>query len=372
MKLYEPLFLILCLQDRLLSINSRLQEKIDRALLALGSLNTISILLPDTSLFLYMYVRKEALLSSQIEGTQSSFSDLLLYESEETPGVPLDDVIEVSNYIAAMEHGIRRIREGFPLSLRLLREIHQVLLAKGRGSEKQPGEFRTSQNWIGGTRPGNADFVPPPKHRVIECMGALENFLHGEPEPFPILVRSALAHVQFETIHPFLDGNGRLGRLLITFLLCKNNVLLEPTLYLSLYFKTHRQEYYDLLQKVRLEGDWESWLAFFVDGVKETSEQAVITAKNLTSLFDDDRKKIQKLGQAAGSALRVHQALQINPIASIAKLASSTTLTVPTVTNSLTRLTKLGIVKELTGAQRGRTFGYSMFIKILSEGTEPL
>jgi Fic family protein len=354
-----------------LKIDGDLQNIIERALLALGRLDSISTLLPDTSLFLYMYVRKEAIVSSQIEGTQSSLSDLLLYESKGAPGVPLDDVIEVSNYVAAMDHGLERIREGFPLSLRLIQDIHEVLLAKGRGSGKEPGKFRRTQNWIGGTRPGNASFVPPPPDMVTDCMGALELFLHDKPSRMPVLIKAALAHVQFETIHPFLDGNGRLGRLLITLLLCSEEAMREPLLYLSLYFKTHRQEYYDLLQNVRNEGDWESWLKFFMVGVQETSEQAVETAKSLVTLFDRDRQKIQSIGKMAGSALRVHHAMQQKPLLPIAKVSDLTGLTVPTVTSCLLALEKLGIVRELTGQRRRRLFGYDEYLKILNEGTEP-
>ncbi len=204
-------------------------------------------MMPDPDLLLYMYIRKEAVLSSQIEGTQSSLSDLLMYEHKQAPGVPLDDVREVSRYVAAIQHGLARVEGGFPLSLRLIREIHEVLLAGGRGSEKSPGEFRRSQNWVGGSRPGNAAFVPPPPERLGECLGALERFLHGDPGPTPTLVKSALAHVQFETIHPFLDGNGRVGRLLIPLILCTEKVLQRPLLYLSLYFKQHREDYYRLL-----------------------------------------------------------------------------------------------------------------------------
>lgn len=204
------------------------RDKFDQALLALGRLDSVSTLLPDTGLFLYMYVRKEAVLSSMIEGTQSSLSDLLMFELEHQPGVPLDDVQEVSNYVAALNHGLNRLAEGFPLSLRLFKEIHGILLSKGRGKDRLPSEFRKSQNWIGGTRPGNAAFVPPPPDKVMECMGQLEFFLHDKPEKTPVLLKSALAHVQFETIHPFLDGNGRLGRLLITLLLCSSGILKEP------------------------------------------------------------------------------------------------------------------------------------------------
>src|SRR6266481_5476269 len=242
---------------------SGLHQHLDRANQAVGRLDGLTTLLPDTRLFLYLYVRKEALLSSQIEGTKSSFSDLLLFENEAVPGVPIDDVEEVSNYVAAMQHGLRRIKGGFPLSLRLIREIHGILLRGGRGANKTPGEFRRSQNWIGGSRPGNAAFVPPPPERLMECLDHFEHFLHDEKHKLPVLVEAGLIHVQFETIHPFLDGNGRLGRLLITLLLCAKGVLREPLLYLSLYFKTHRQRYYDLLQRVRTEGVWEEWIEFF-------------------------------------------------------------------------------------------------------------
>ncbi|MBN2207735.1 MAG: Fic family protein [Candidatus Coatesbacteria bacterium] len=355
-----------------LQINSDLQDVIDRALLALGRLDTITTLLPDPSLFLYMYVRKEAVLSSQIEGTQSSFSDLLLFESEDAPGLPLGDASDFVNYIEAMNHGLERLRGGFPLCLRLLREIHRVLLSTGRGSEKEPGEFRTSQNWVGGTRPGNATFVPPPASDIADCMGALEKFLHDQPVRMPLLVKAALAHAQFETIHPFLDGNGRLGRLLITFLLCAEGALKEPMLYLSLYLKNRRQEYYDLLQRVRTEGDWESWLRFFVEGVKETSELAVSTVQRLRKLFEDDQERIQSIGRAAGSVLRVHQALQKSPVATIGKVARLTGLTAPPVDAALRRLQELGIVGELTGRERSRRFGYLEYVNILNEGTEPI
>ena len=256
--------------------------------------------------------------------------------------------------------------------MRLIKDIHKVLLYKGRGSGKEPGKFRRSQNWIGGTRPGNASFVPPPADMVNECMGALELFLHDIPTRIPVLIKAALAHVQFETIHPFLDGNGRLGRLLITLLLCAEKAMNEPLLYLSLYFKTHRQEYYDLLQKVRNEGDWESWLQFFMAGVKETSEQAIETAKRMVNIFDKDRQKILSVGKIAGSALRVHYAMQQKPILPIAKVSVMTGLTVPTVTSCLLALEKLGIVRELTGQRRRRLFGYDEYIRILNEGTEAL
>ena len=347
-----------------------LRSKFDQALLALGGLDSVSTLLPDTSLFLYMYVRKEAVLSSMIEGTQSSLSDLLLFELDQEPGVPIDDVREVSNYVAALDHGLRLLGEGLPLSLRLFREIHGVLLNKGRGSNQAPGEFRRSQNWIGGTRLGNAAFVPPPAEEVLECMSKLELFLHDQPEPTPVLLKAALAHVQFETIHPFLDGNGRLGRLLIALLLCEQKVLREPMLYLSLYFKTHRQNYYELLNNVRMTGDWEAWLDFFAEAVIVTATQAVETAQQLLDLSNQDRDKISGLGRAAASTLQVHRALMEHPIATSGSLVKKTGITPATVNKALGHLEQLGIVKELTARKRNRLFSYAGYIEIMSRGTE--
>lgn len=353
-----------------LLVDANLREPLDRALLALGRLDTISSLLPDTHLFLYTYIRKEAVLSSQIEGTQSSLSDLLLFELKEAPGVPLHDVAEVSSYVSALEHGLKRVRDGFPISNRLLREIHGVLLSRGRGSEKQPGEFRRSQNWIGGTRPGNAAFVPPPPDQVADCMSALEKFIHDEPERSSPIVKAALAHVQFETIHPFLDGNGRVGRLLITLLLCVEDVLREPLLYLSLYLKQHRARYYELLDDVRRRGDWERWLAFFAEAVLTTAESAVRTSRTLSELFRADRERTGQLGRGAGSALRIHHELQRRPVATVAWLAQRTGLSFPTVGKSLDTLIELEIVRELTGRQRNRVFAYDRYLTMLNEGTE--
>ncbi|WP_446010461.1 Fic family protein [Candidatus Electrothrix sp.] len=350
--------------------NAELRDKFDRALVALGRLDAVSVLVPDTGLFLYMYVRKEAVLSSQIEGTQSSLSDLLLHEVNRQPGVPLNDVQEVSNYVAALQHGLLRIEEGFPLSLRLLKEMHAVLLSKGRGSQQTPGEFRRSQNWIGGTRPGNACFVPPPADRLIQCMGALEYFLHDQPEKTPSLVKAALAHVQFETIHPFLDGNGRLGRLLITLLLSSEGILHEPLLYLSLYFKSHRQQYYSLLNHVRLTGDWESWLEFFADAIIATAGLAVETARNLAQLAETDRQRINALGRTAGSALRIQQVLLEQPIVSSGQLAEKTALSPATVNSVLLRLEQLGVVTEISGQQRNRLYSYTAYIDLMNQGTE--
>ncbi len=352
--------------------SAELRDKFDQALLAIGRLDSVSTLLPDTSLFLYMYVRKEAVLSSMIEGTQSSLSDLLLFEIDQEPGVPLDDVQEVSNYVAALNHGLSRLNEGFPLSLRLIKEIHAVLLTKGRGSNQTPGEFRSSQNWIGGTRPGNAAFVPPPVDQVLECMGKLELFLHNQPEPTPTLLKAALAHVQFETIHPFLDGNGRLGRLLITLILCEQKVLQMPMLYLSLYFKTHRQYYYELLDSVRLTGDWEAWLDFFAEAVIVTAGQAVDTAQQLHVLSNEDRAKISGLGRAAKSTRLVHQALLEHPICNAGSLVIKTGLTAATVNKSINHLVRIGIVRELTARKRNRLFSYYQYVDIMNKGTDLL
>ncbi len=354
-----------------LVLDGPLQQALESAVLALGRLDGVSTLLPDEALFLYAYVRKEAVLSSQIEGTQSSLSDLLLFELDEAPGVPFDDVVEVSNYVAALNHGLRRLRENFPLSNRLLREIHGVLLSRGRGSGKTPGEFRRSQNWIGGTRPGNAVFVPPPHTAVPDCMTALERFLHAEEDGLSVLLRAGLAHVQFETIHPFLDGNGRVGRLLVTLLLCHAGVLRQPLLYLSLYFKQNRATYYELLNQVRQTGDWESWLAFFLEGVRLTATSAVSTAQRLIQMVQGDRSRIEATeGRRTGSALRIHDALKARPILSLSVACSSTQLSFATASKAMELLVQNGVAREITGKRRGRVFVYDRYLSILNEGTE--
>jgi Fic family protein len=348
------------------------QRQLEQALLACGRLDAVTALLPEPDLFLYAYVRREAVLSSQIEGTQSSLSDLLLFELDEAPGVPFDDVVEVSNYVAALEHGLARLREGFPLSSRLLREVHGKLLARGRGADKLPGEFRRSQNWIGGTRPGNARHVPPPAQDIADCMAALERFIHAEADGLPILVKAALAHVQFETIHPFLDGNGRVGRLLIALMLADAGVLTQPLLYLSLYFKQHRAEYYRQLDVVRRDGDWEAWVDFFLEGVAQTAAGAVDTAHRLLALFADDAAKARGLGRAAANTVRVFDALRARPIASISDLSRRTAVSYPTVARAIEALAALGIVRELTGRKRDRVFAYDRYLAVLNEGAEPL
>ena len=349
------------------------QDLIEKANRALGRLDGLTTLLPDADLFIYFYVRKEAILSSQIEGTQSSLSDLLLFEGNGlVSGIP-PDIREVSNYVAGMHHGLKRIKEdNFPVSNRLIREIRAILLSTGRGSEKEPGEFRRSQNWVGGTRPGNALFVPPPPEHVAECMANLELYLHDKPKRTPVLIKAAIAHVQFETIHPFLDGNGRLGRLLITLLLCAEAALQEPLLYLSLYFKSNRQEYYDRLQRVRIDGDWRGWLRFFLEGVRETAQQATATARRILERFEYDRNQIDKLGSKAGSVLRLHQLLQRRPVLSIPYAAKSLQLSTPTANSAMKKLLELDIVMETTGKRRDRMFMYMPYMRILEEGTEPI
>jgi Fic family protein len=311
-------------------------------------------------------------LSSQIEGTQSSLSDLLLFEMGAAPGVPVDDVREVANYVSAMEYGLKRLREGFPLCNRLICEIHGKLLSKGRGAEKKPGEFRTSQNWIGGTRPGNARFVPPPPDRMAECLTDFEKFLNDDPERTPSAIKAALAHVQFETIHPFLDGNGRVGRLLITLIFCHEALLTQPLLYLSLFFKQNRQTYYDLLQKVRTDGDWEAWLSFFAEAIQKTAKQAVLTARKLSDIVREDRARLHDLGRLSGSGYRLHDLLVKSPVINVQRASQECGIVQSSVSKAFKAMTEVGILKELTGQKRNRLFRYDRYLKLLSEGTEPL
>ena len=267
--------------------------------------------------------------------------------------------------MAALEHGLRRIRGGFPLSLRLIREVHEILLSGGRGSHQSPGEFRRSQNWIGGTRPGNARYVPPPPENVMECLGALEKFLHDDPVPTSTLIKAALAHVQFESIHPFLDGNGRVGRLLVTLLLCAEGAMTEPLLYLSLYLKSHRESYYALLQQVRETGDWEEWLRFFLRGIQETAEQGAATnTRPFAVVSAKTEERIEGVGRTASSALRVYTQFQTVPILSVARIAGTLELSIPTVSTAVKNLESLGIVRELTGRKRDRLFVYSRYLAV--------
>lgn len=341
--------------------------------LAVGRLDGVAMLLPDKTLFLYMYVRKEAVLSSQIEGTQSTLDDLLRFESAALSGQPIDDIAEVSNYVDAMMFGLEKLTDsspqGLPLCLRLIREMHARLLKKGRGQLKDPGQFRRTQNWIGGSRPGNALYVPPPVNELDTCLADLERYIQDESTTTPALIKAGLIHVQFESIHPFLDGNGRVGRLLIALFLVERGVLSAPLLYLSLYLKSHREKYYDLLQAVRTQGDWESWLEFFLTGVAETADKAYQSALQIVALFRRDHEKIRAVAGQSQSMLKIHSILQRQPFVNAAQLQQLADLSKPTVNAALTELESLGIVREVTGKQRRRVYAYAEFLRILDEGT---
>lgn len=369
---YEAFFPVPLPPDPPLALDVELHRLLDEANQALGRLDGITLLLPDPSQFLYTFIRKEAVLSSQIEGTISSLSDLLLFENEVSPGVPVEDVEEAANYIAAMNHGVASIESGrLPLSNRLLREVHERLLRSGRGSDKTPGEFRRSQNWLGGTRSGNARYVPPPWPEVESAMSDLERFLHDEPYPSPVLIKAALAHVQFETIHPFLDGNGRVGRLLITLLLVDQGVLRRPLLYLSLYLKRNRDAYYEHLQRVRTDGSWEEWLRFFLEGVVEVAASAAETTRGIVEMIERDRDRIHGLGRGAATALRVHDLTVKRVVVKAPTAARLLDLSEPPVYAAISRLEELGILREVTGRPRGKTYVYGEYMDILNEGTDP-
>jgi Fic family protein len=349
-----------------LTFNSEIRRELSKADQMVGRLDGLSTLIRQPDLLISFYIRKEAVLSSQIEGTQSTLTELLLFEI--APETGTEDTLDVSNYVQAMRHGLKRMKEGFPLSLRLIREMHSILLQTGRGSRSTPGEFRTSQNWIGGTRPGDALYVPPPVEEMTEALHDFENFLHGTANEFEVLVQCALLHVQFETIHPFLDGNGRLGRLLITLLLVERGVLAQPLLYMSLYLKQNRSKYYELLQKVRHQGDWEEWVLFFLRGVASTAEKANVLAKNLLALFESDEESLRGVGAKRGSALQVLSQLRETPYTSSARLSEATGLSFNTVVSALETLKAANIVIEMP-AHRGRLFLYSKYIQMMDEGT---
>ncbi len=353
-----------------LDFDAELTQALENANREIGRLDGVAGVVPDPKLILYQYVRKEAVVSSQIEGTQSSLSDLLRYELKEAPGVPVEDAAEVSRYVDALDHGLKRLSGGFPLSLRLLREMHEKLMAAGRGAHMQPGEFRRSQNWIGGTRPGNARFVPSPPDRLMECLGPLETFMHDPG--VPPLIKAGLVHVQFETIHPFLDDNGRLGRLLIALMLVDAGIIKTPLLYLSLYFKANRPEYYDRLQRVRTDGDWEGWLRFFLTGVALMSKDAVETLRRIGEIFERDAKRLGGIGRLSGAALKLHAHFKRRPITTVAQAARETKVNRTSITAALERMIELRIVRELTGQKRNRLFAYNSYLKLLGSGTEPL
>jgi Fic family protein len=357
-----------------LAIDARMQTLLDRTNQALGRLDGITLLLPDPDQFIYTFVRKEAVLSSQIEGTQSSLSDLLLFEHDAAPGPLREDARETANYIAALDLGLDQIASpgAPPLSARLLRDVHQRLLETGRGADKNPGEFRRDQNWLGGPRPSVARFVPPPWQEVVPAMAALEKFIHDQPQPTPVLIKAALAHAQFETIHPFLDGNGRVGRLLITLLLCSEGVLSRPLLYLSLHFKRNRDSYYEHLQRVRTEGAWEEWLRFFLEGVVEVAASTTLTTQRVVAMVEADRQKIHSFGRGAATAHRVHDLATRSVVIGAGPAAAQLGLTGPPVYAAIERLERAGILREATGRKRGKLYVYDEYLTILNEGTEPL
>ena len=349
-------------------------EALEIAGRAIGALNATVTPAINPDLVIYSYVRKEALVSAQIEGTQSTLDDLLSHEMQGECALvttPDNDGEEASTYTTALKYGLMRVAGGFPLSLRLIREMHAFLLSQSRGLDKSPGDFRRSQNWIGGSRPGNARFVPPPPNRLPELLGDLERFIHAD-DHLPLLVKAALIHVQFETIHPFLDGNGRMGRLLITLFLCVTNCLESPLLYLSLFFKENRDLYYEKLAAVRVTGDWEDWVRFFLEGVTVTAKDARETMLAIQRLFSEDQAKVLTLKRAAPSALVVYEEFQKQPILDVACLCRRTGKTKPTVIGSIRHLMDLGVVECGSEKKWGRRYAYENYIALLRPGTDPL
>jgi len=353
--------------DPPIAMDDELQTLLSAADRALGRLDGSIQTLPASDLFVLMYVRKEAVLSSQIEGTQSSFNDLLRAEARiYDPDRPAD-VHEVSNYVAALNYGLERL-DDLPISVRLIREIHEHLLRGVRGAHLQPGELRKSQNWIGpaGATLNEATFIPPPPHEVPQALSDLEHFMHAK-DSMPALIRIGLTHAQFETIHPFLDGNGRVGRLLITFLLCEQGTLQSPVLYLSHYFKANRAEYYEYLQNIRKDGGWEAWLKFFLQGVADVSREATETARAIVDLRETDRDKIiNELGRVAGNALKVHELLFRFPLVSVNPIAEMLDVSFTSANRLVERMVEVGILVESTGNARNRVFNYSSYINLFA------
>lgn len=349
-----------------------LQESLAEAHMALGYLDALLTRVPSIEPLLYSYVRREAVFSSQIEGVNSSFEDLLMHELGGRTRSTEADNSETGDYVTALLHGVGRMREGFPLSNRLLREAHAVLMPMETKSHLTPGDFRRSQNWIGGRSPEVAAYVPPPAADVPDCMSQLEQFLHDPAMALPAIVRAGLAHAQFESIHPFLDGNGRVGRVLIALIMEQEEVLTEPALYLSLYFKRHQAQYYALLSQLRDHGDWELWLRYFIDGVAWTAGDCIAKAEELSELFERDRELLLQQGRRSRSALQVHDAFVQRPMLNLAELQRMSGLSPGACASSIETLHREGIVSERTGQQRNRIFAYDRYVEILSEGTEPL
>ena len=353
-----------------LVIDERLADRLRHAEHALARLELAGEMVPSLDWFIYAFVRKEAVLSSQIEGTQATLVDLLTFEAEDQ-AAPTADVEEVCNHLDALAYAREQIAsdQGLPLSMRLLCETHRRLMAGVRGATKQPGEIRRSQNWIGGSRPGNAVFVPPPPQALHELLTALEKYLHADEE-LPKLLRAGLAHVQFETIHPFLDGNGRIGRLLVTLLLEHWGLLAKPLLYLSLFFKRHQAEYYRRLDAVRTAGDWEGWLDFFLDGVATIADEAVASARDLFAVVGADRARVLERGTTSVATLRLFEALPRHPIITVASAMKLIDASKPTATRAIEALADAGILAETTGRRRDRSFAYRAYLDRLRVGTE--
>jgi Fic family protein len=349
-----------------LALDQATLRLLDHANQAVGRLDGVTMLLPDPQTLLYTYIRKEAVLSSQIEGTQSSLSDLLLFEADVAPGVPVGDVEETANYLVALGHGVDSVTSGrLPISSRLLREIHGLLLKGVRGGDKAPGTYRRVQNWLGGAGPAEARFVPPQPQEIAGAIADLERFIHDDDDGLALLVKAALAHAQFETIHPFLDGNGRVGRLLITLMLCAEGVLERPLLYLSLYFKQHREIYYDRLQRIRTHGEWEAWVAFFLRGVLEVAAAATETTRNIVALIERDRAVVGALGQGAATAARIHEVAIQRVVLTPRSAQDLTGLSAPPVYAALRRLEEAGILHEATGRRRNKVYVYTDYLALL-------
>jgi len=354
-----------------IDLTGNVQALLSQADHALGLLEGAALLLPNPELFVFMYIRKEAVLSSQIEGTQSSLQDVLAAEAKLFDPNATSDVGEVVNYVRAMQHGIARLDQ-LPISVRLIREIHAELMQGVRGGNLTPGELRRSQNWIGPAGCGirNASFVPPPPHEMLQAMSELELFLNS-PSSLPLLVQIAIAHVQFETIHPFLDGNGRVGRLLITFLLMNRGLLTQPVLYLSHHFKRHRRAYYEHLQTIRTRGDWEGWIEFFLQGVIDVSREAALTAKSILAMREEYRSKIaDTMGRGAGSAHRVMEKLFDQPIVAVATVREWLDITPAGANSVVNRLVEIGLLTEITGYTRNRRFRFDPYLRLFEDGGE--
>ena len=357
--------------DPALDLDPALALRLRAAEQALTRLEVAGEMVPSLDWFIYAFVRKEAVLSSQIEGTQATLVDLLRFEAEDdTP--PNADVEEVCNYLDALTYARGQLGDpnGLPLSIRLLNDTHQRLMRGVRGAEKLPAELRGSQNWIGGTRPGNAVYVPPPPHALAEALSAFERYLHTEDDTLPPLVRAGLMHVQFETIHPYLDGNGRIGRLLITLLLEDWKILAKPLLYLSLFFKRHREEYYRRLSAVRTDGDWEAWTDFFLDGVATIADEAVISARELFALVTADRARVLRSDTTSVAAVRLFEMLPRHPLVSVASVMKLLSTSKPTAARAIDTLAVAGVLIETTGKKRDRWYSYQGYLERLRVGTD--